>query len=680
MNFKVAVLSGFLFFSAYQLKAQIETDETIEDILESINESSGEEFDSSELLERLNYYRRKPFNLNKVSADQLQELIFLSPPQILAIINHRNANGKFADILELQSIDVLDPETIKKLSLFCTLGDGNIVENVHINDLISRGSNELMFTYGQVLQKQKGYLKPEQSEQSHYLGSPQRVITRYRYHYGQNISASISMKKDAGEPFSLGKQRYGFDFYSGNISFKGSQLIKKIVLGDYSLQFGQGLTMWSGLSFGKGAAVATITKNNIGLKPYSSTNELLFLRGLAGTINFKKIDITPFVSYRFIDGSLEIKDNAEEISSVSATGFHRTQNELDKKGSVKQLIFGANAQYSNQGLRVGAILYQTNLNHAFEVDREPYKLYEFVGDRLSNLGAYYNYNWRNIYFFGEAGHSMNSGYAFLNGLLSSLTPQISLILFHRTYQKNYHSFFNQAVSEGTNAVNERGFYTGLVISPNKKTEFNVYIDFFKFPWVRYRVDAPSAGCETLSQFTYSPSKRLKAIVRYKFEQKEENSSGETMNVLTEVKKQNYRFELSYKISKSLQLRNRAEIVFYKKDIIKEQGVLMYQDVIFHPMSSFLSGNFRFAIFDTAGFNSRLYAFENDVLYSYSVPAYQNKGTRFYANARCRVNKSVDFWLKYSLTSYTDLTSIGTGLDKIDGNKKSDVKFQLRFQF
>lgn len=663
-----------------QLKSQTETDLPVEEILESISENSGEDFDYSELVERLNYYRKNPFNLNKVTAEQLQDLVFLSPPQILALIDHRNANGKFIDILELQSIDALDDETIKKLSLFCTLNEGALTD-FKFGRLMSHGTNEVMFTYGQVLQKQKGYLKPEQAGQSHYLGGSQRFLTRYRYHYGQDLSASLTMKKDAGEPFFNGKQKTGFDFYSGNISYKGRGRMKKLLLGDYSLQFGQGLTMWSGLSFGKGAAVATITKNNIGLKPYTSTNELLFLRGLAGTFNFKKIDITPFVSYRFIDGSLEATDNEDEISSVSATGFHRTQTELNKKGSIQQLIFGANAQYANKGLRLGAIIYQTSFDYAFESDKTPYKMYEFAGDKLNNLGAYYNYNWRNFYLFGEVAHSVNSGYAFLNGVISSLTPKVSIILFHRDYQKDYHSFFNQAVSEGTNAVNEKGFYTGLVISPNKKIEFNTYVDFFKFPWLRYRVDAPSSGYEALSQFTYSPSKRLKATLRYKFEKKEENLSGEALNFITDVQKQNYRLELNYKISNSFQLRNRLEMIdYYKKDITSEQGFLMYQDVIYHPMSSRFTGNFRFAIFDTPGFNSRLYAFENDVLYSYSVPAYQNKGLRFYVNARCKVNKSADFWLKYALTSYTDLESIGSGLDKIEGNKKSDIKLQLRYQF
>lgn len=656
---------------------QTASDQFIEQIIESITENSSEDFDYSELHERLNHYLKHPLNLNLATAEQLQELVFLSPIQINALVTHRNTSGKFIELLELQSVDVLDAETIKRLLPFVTIDGINPLENLSFNSLIHKGKNEVMFTYADVFQKQKGYKQPDDPADSRYLGTGERLLTRYKYVYGQSLSVSLTMEKDAGEQFFGGAKNNGFDFYSGNISYNGEGRIKRLVLGDYSLQFGQGLSLWSGLSFGKGAAVASITKNNIGLKPYSSTNELLFLRGASATINFNKINVTPFVSYKLMDGKLE----SGEISSSGTTGFHRTLTELENKNSFSQLLYGTNIQFSNRGLRLGATAFQTRFSNKFETGTLPYNLRDFAGDKLTNFAAYYNYSWRNVYFFGETAHSLASGFATLNGAMASLTPKVSLILFHRNYQKDYHSFFNQAVSEGTSAVNEKGFYSGLVISPDKKTEFNFYADFFKFPWLRFRADAPSSGYELLSQFSYSPSKRIKAIVRYKFEQKEENARQEdVMNYLADVRKQNYRFEISYKISDAFQLRNRVEVVDFKKEALKEQGYLMFQDAIYSPLSSKFSGNCRFALFDTRGFNSRVYAFENDVLYSYSVPAYQNSGLRFYINGRWRVTKGADVWLRYAISHYTNVETIGSGLDEIQGNKKSDIKLQLRFQF
>ncbi|MFD2163431.1 ComEA family DNA-binding protein [Paradesertivirga mongoliensis] len=681
MNFKVLLFTGFLSVVAIKLRAQESNDHLIENIIESLSETATEDFDYSELQERLNHYQKNPFNLNKVSLEQLQELMFLTPLQIQSLIEYRNKNGPLIELLELQSISAFDDEAIKRLIPFCTLSDASTFPELNLKNLFNKGKAEWMFTYAQVLHKQKGYESGENSTGSGYAGSPQRFLSRYRYNYGESLSAAITMEKDPGEAFFSGAQTQGFDFYSANVSFKGKGRLRKLVLGDYSLQFGQGLTMWSGLSFGKGAAVAAITKNNIGLRPYSSTNEVLFLRGVSATVNFRNWDFTPFVSIRNLDGRVDEVDGAKSISSLNTTGFHRTGSEIETQKAIIQKVYGANLQFADGGWRLGLTAYQTMFGHPFDKNNSGYSIAGFASDKLTNLGAYYNYSWRNFYFFGEAAKSFGSGTAFLNGVLASISPKVSLIVFQRNYQKNYHSFFNQAVSEGTNAVNEKGFYSGLVISPGKKTEFNFYADFFKFPWLRFRVDAPSSGHEFLSQFSHSPSKRTNIILRYKYEQKEENDAGDyVMNYLVDVKKQNYRLEFNYKISKALELRNRLEMVAYEKDKNSENGFMTFQDILYRPLSSKFSGNIRFALFDTPGFNSRVYAFENDILYSYSIPAYQNSGIRFYINGRWRINRSTDLWCRYALSSYTNIESIGTGPEEIEGHNKSDVKLQLRFQF
>jgi hypothetical protein len=681
MSFKhsiLVVISVVCFAEAY---CQTESNRVIEQIIETFAETTNEDFDYSEVYERLNYYSKHPLNLNTASAEQLQELFLLSPIQIQEILKYRAENGRLIDLLELQSIEVLTTETIKSILPFSTLQEPLIPAGLNPKTLLSKGENEFMALFGQVLQKPKGYLATDSKDASTYAGGQQRFLSRYRYRFGQTLSASLTMEKDAGEAFFAGSQKQGFDFYSGNLSYKGDGSVRKLIVGDYSLQFGQGLTMWSGLSFGKGAAVASITKNNIGLKPYSSTNEALFLRGVAGTIQFKNFDFTPFVSLRYLDASLSSDTSSQSISAINYSGLHRTQNELAHKNNISQLVYGANIQYTHRNFRLGGTAYHTDFNHPFQAGTLPYKVNAFSGDRLSNLGVYYNYNWRNIYLFGETSHSLNSGFATLNGVLASLAPQVSLVCFHRNYQKNYHSFFNQAVSENSDAVNEKGFYTGLIFTPSRKVEFNLYADLFKFPWLKYRVDAPSSGYEILSQFSYSPTKRLNAVLRYKVENKQENDDEEqALNFLTDVRKQNYRFELSYKVSDAFQIRNRAELVEYKKSGLIEHVYLLFLDVIYNHMISKISGNIRLALFDTPGFNSRLYAYENDVLYSYSMPLYQHTGLRFYFNTRYRINRKADLWFKYATTYYSDLETIGSGLEEFAGNKKSDVKLQIRYQF
>ncbi|EOR95661.1 hypothetical protein ADIARSV_1176 [Arcticibacter svalbardensis MN12-7] len=656
---------------------QTETDPFIETLLESIAENNQSETDYSELSERLYFIKQHPYDLNTVNLEQLTDLVFLNPLQITSFLDYRRDNGPFVEIQELQLIDLFTEETVQYMIPFIMIAKPGMLE---IKKSQAKSTHELMTTYSRTIEKQKGYLVPDTV--SHYTGSPFKLLNRYRYHYGKNVSGAVTMEKDAGEPFGASTKPYGFDFYSASLFIRNGRYVKKLALGDYSLQFGQGLSLWSGLSFGKGANIAGIAKLQSGLKPYSSTNETEFFRGVAATIAIKHFELTPFISYHAVDASVNTADtliNESQISSLSITGLHRTATELDNKGAASQLVFGSVIQYSGKALRSGVIVYQTRYNYNLESGQSLYNKFEFAGSTLTNSSVYYNYTWNNLYSFAEVSHSVNSGFALISGLMGSLSNKVSAVLFYRNYQKNYYSFFNKAINEGSNASNESGFYSGLTVALTPKTEISFYTDFFRFPWLRYRVDAPSSGRELLAQASWSLKKGTKLSFRYKSNVKEQNDAGEnTINYLVPVHKDNYRLDFLTKLNANFQFRNRVEVVQYKKALNSQLGLLIYQDVLYKPMGSKLSGNFRVAFFHCDAYDSRIYAFENDVLYSYSIPAYQDKGYRFYLNTRYRLSRSIDAWFKYAITQYSSGEDIGSGLDLIEGRHKSDFKIQVRY--
>ena len=676
MNFRWEILL-FFWLIPWPCAGQVENDNLMGQITEYISENVSEDMDYSEITERLSFYRKYPLNINKVDKEQLKELLFISPVHIEKIIAHRQENGLFQDILELQSIDGFDSELSRWLMNFVFVSPPDLLSGISLGQLINKSNHDFMIRFGKVLEKQKGFISSD-SANAIYSGSADRVFARYRFNYADKISVSVNMEKDAGEAF-FGTPGNGFDFYSANVSLRGGRFVKKFVVGDYALQFGQGLTMWSGLGFGKGAGLITVAKQAIGLRPYSSVNESSFLRGASATLNHNRVSLTPFFSFKKLDASLS--DNGYEINSMAVSGLHRTTAERETKNSVSQLVYGINSTYQKDGLNLGVTAYRTLLNIPIAKGSSLYERYHFSNRSLINLGYHYTYTYKNSYFFGEIAHSLSSGSAFLNGIISSLSSKVSGVLLYRNYARNYHSFFNQGLSESTNAINEKGFYTGLAFKFNRQFELISYFDFFRFPWLKFRVDAPSEGHELFAQLVYNLNKKFKITGRFKYQQKEENSDGANTGGLENVVKQNYRIELIYKAGDSFSFRNRAEISFYRKGVIpSEFGVLSYQDMIYRPLSSKFSGNIRFALFNTPSFNSRIYAYENDVLYGYSVPAYQGKGLRCYINGRYTPYRGVDLWLRYALLSYSDQETIGSGNDLITGSQRSDVKVQLRFQF
>ncbi|MCF8453269.1 MAG: helix-hairpin-helix domain-containing protein [Pedobacter sp.] len=658
--------------------SQVQNDVLIEQILESMAPELSEDHDYSEISERLNHYRRSPLNINLASKDQLHELFFISPVQVKSILSHREENGLFMDVLELQSVPGFDPQTLRWLLNFIVVVPPAELKSVSFKKLIMKSEHDLMLRFGQVLEGQSGFSSSNLGADGSYLGSAMRMFTRYRYNYSNVLFASLNMEKDAGEPLSFSKGGRGFDFYSANVSYRGNGIVRKVIAGDYALQFGQGLNMWAGAGFGKGANLSTIAKHDVGLRPYSSINESLFMRGIAGTFKLNTISFTPFYSGRRIDAGMA--ESGLEVSSMQVSGLHRTKTEILNKNALSQRVYGANVQYNSGDLSAGLTAYRTQFSIPLAEGKSIYQQYNFKGAILNNVGMNYSYTFRNSYLFGEIAHSLNSGFAFLNSLLSSLAPPVSLVLLYRNYERNYHSFFNQGLAEASNAVNERGFYSGLAIKFNRQWELYAYSDFFRFPWLKFRVDGPSSGYELFGQITYTPGKLFKLIGRFRQQIREENTedSGPGLDI---VDKQNLRVDMTYKISNDFSIRNRAEIVRYRKgNLNPEFGFLSFQDIIYDPMGSKISGNFRFAIFETSGFNTRIYSYENDVLYSYSVPAYQGKGIRFYINGRYTISRGTDLWLRYALVSYANQEVIGSGGDLISGNKRSDIRLQLRFQF
>lgn len=678
---RIIILQVFAFLgvAAY---AQSEQDELIERLSEFAIETLSEDFDFSEWAERLDFYQQHPIDLNRTDGRELRELAFVPQLVIDNLLEHRGRSGRFVAVYEIQAIEGLDNELGQLLLPYVTVGATRSLSGVEADKLLAEGEHNLMIRYGRTLQLRRGYAIADTSR-SRYLGSPDQLFARYRYHFGRDLQVALNMKKDAGEAFFNGEQRYGFDFYSGSLYVRNQGKLKDVVVGDYALQFGQGLAMWNGLGFGKGSMIQGIAKQGMGLRPYTSSNEVLFLRGVAATVELRRLSLTPFFSWRRLDGGVsEDESGNATVGSIGRTGLHRTPTETANRNAVQQWLYGANLQYHYERLRVGTTAYHTRFDAVISPQDLLRNRYAFRGDELSVVSGYYDYSWRGIYLFGEAAQCVGSGFAWVNGAIAALHPHLSLALHYRDYQRDYHSFFSQGLAEGSEAINEKGLYTGLVYHPSRKIAWTFYTDFFRFPWLRYRADAPSQGLDLLSQFTYTWYKRANVSLRYRYRQRQENASiALPQNVLVDVLRQQVRVSGQYQLNEAWSLRGRVELSHYRKEgDTTEVGWMVYQDVIWKPMGGQLSGNLRFAIFGTPGYNSRIYAYENDVLYAYSFPVYHNKGIRTYANLRYRLGRKVDFWLRYATFIYRGLNEVGTGLDEIAGNKRSDIRMQLRWRF
>jgi hypothetical protein len=226
------------------------------------------------------------------------------------------------------------------------------------------------------------------------------------------------------------------------------------------------------------------------------------------------------------------------------------------------------------------------------------------------------------------------------------------------------------------------FYSGFNFTPVRGIEINSYFDFFRFPFIKYQVSAPSSGVNYFSNLKLDLLQNVSFSFRYSYSKKQEDGTTDLSNisVLEDKCNQKFRFLVSYKITPEIELRNRAELSNYKKGSANSQnGYLLLQDFVWKPEKVRLAFTTRYAVFETESFENSIYTYENDVQYSYSVPALYGKGSRFYAMVKYSYKK-LNCWLRYSATYYYDKDVISTGLNEISGNKKSDVTLQVIYEF
>ncbi len=687
-HFKTYLLIGLMLFCGAISYAQNtkETDEkVIADLLERLIENTEATLDYTDLQDQLEQYNRNKLNLNKASREQLQRLFFLEDNQINAIIQHRFVYGDFLNLYELQTITSLDEITIYYLTYFVTVDENWREDQTPFKQMLAKGKHEIIGLYDSELQQREGYKKERaDAGKSYYLGNQDRYVFRYRFSYGNRLTFGYTGEKDMGEQFGKGAQQNGFDFNSFHFYYRPRKtIIKTIALGDYQINFGQGLAFASGLAARKSAFVMNVRRSYSPIRAFRSLNENEFLRGAAVTLGGKKWQAVLFGSGKYISTNFNATDTLQGddiFSSVSLTGLHRTTSEISKRQNVFQTIYGGNARWVLKRGHIGVTHVNTQYDIAFLPGDKPYQLYNFKGNKLGNTGVDYNLQWRNFNFFGEGARSSNNAYAVTSGMLISLDANLDAVVLYRNFAKDYQTTFANSFAENSDTRNEQGIYTGITLRLNRKWIVNSYIDVYQSKWLRYLVDGPSNGFDFLSELQYLPSRSAQFYVRFRQEIKYRNQSGnaEKTDYLSAQSRSVYRFNAQYKVALNLSAKSRIEVVTFSDDIKKNQvGTLLLQDINWSSPRKKVNLIFRMAYFTVDDYNARVYAAENDVLYQYAVPLYQNSGVRYYLVARIKINRKLDLWFKYSETKYSNVDKISSGLEQINGNTMTDFRIQFR---
>ena len=683
---------------SFSLAAQTDTlpelPESSQRLLEDYLQNSDEEgdFDFNTIYENLERYADRPLNLNEATEADLQDLRLLSDVQIINFLRYREVAGELVSIYELQAVPGLDLATIQVILPYVGISGDTDDYQTSLPEMLQEGQNELYLRWSRILETQKGYLPLAEGESgSRYQGDPNQLYLRFKHSYSNRLSYGFTAEKDRGEAFFTGANKKGFDFYSAHFYLRDyTKTLKALALGDYTISLGQGLILFSGFGAGKSVLATSVKRGGRVIRPYTSVNEANFMRGAAITLGFgNHWEITAFGSYRGRDGNLNVADTLEvdqpilSFTSLDMDGLHRTPSEIEDRNALYQLSYGGSLKYKlpKGHLAINALVDQ--LDKPLIRREQPYNRYYFDGDQVGNASLDYAYRWRNFHFFGETAIGNNGVMATVNSILAGLDPKLDIALVHRHFPRDYVALNANPFAETTGARNETGMYLGLILRPVSGWQMSGYFDLWRHPWLRFNTDAPSGGYEYRFRIRHFKKRTYEAYLEIRDEVKGRNIGVFENKTDWPLPSRIFqtRLHLAYNLSKSLEWRSRIDIGFADNELHElRQGFAIYQDLLYRPIGFPLSFTTRFALFDTDGYAIRFYAYENNLLYSFSIPAYYNRGSRFYLNLRYKGIRNMTLEARIAQTYWWDQDKFGSGLEEIDGPIRTQVAAQLKYKF
>ena len=681
----------------FSVCAQTEKDArlTWEDFIQSLYDE-GSDYDEDVVEDLYDIYQH-PIELNGVTAEQLQQLPFLTMVQVMAIVDYVNRNSPVLSLGELMYIRELDYVTRMRLMLFCRV-DAAVADrsqNVSLRDLMRYGKHELVLRSDFPLYTKEGF-KPKSD--SILLKSPNKVYQgtrfyhsfRYRFESMQHLYAGVQMEQDVGEK--------GVDYGAGYVMLQKIGRIQKLVVGDYKISLGQGLVVNSAMSFGKIASMSSSSSMNRGISKHSSMSESNYFRGAAATVRlFRRLDVTAFVSFRDIDGTVNAKSveehGYESVTALKQDGLHRTKLEISKKGNMDEFSAGGGLQYTCGYWGIGVTTLYTHLSMPllpkYNTESSLYRMYNPQGNDFSATGVNYSFRHRCLSFMGETafalnylyGERTNRGLATVNIIRYTTNSNTSLVLLHRHYDKRYATLYARSFGENSKPQNESGIYIGIKTQVASRLYVEAYADGFAFPYRKYLVSDGSNGIDCMARATYVPSDKSSLVVNYRFKSKQKDYKVQTdVNELHYYTNQNLKIQYSRQFSPVISTKT---ILYgthvFNPDVSNEYGFMLSQNVRF--ASSTQSGkraDLMVTYFNTTSYSSRVYLYEPSLIYSSGMSSQYGHGIRSVLLLSYPVICNLYVMGRFSVSKYFDRDTIGSSLDVINASHREDVQVLLRW--
>jgi hypothetical protein len=642
------------------------TIELIEEIIEQIDPD--QDYHRESLFEVLNDMLNTPVHINQCDSLELISTYLFTPHQVSEILKYRKRYGDIEDLQELSHLDNFTPSFIKSIGPFFVLNPSEKPTQYSGTRL-----------KGHIISSNK-YMSPQSKAYTDklYYGTPFKHNLRARVRY-RNYRIGINIEKDPGESFYTSALNKFTTHYSYFINYKTNGVMKNLILGNYKLLLGQGIALTNTRTIQNPFSPQSGNKQML-IRPSNSSSEATDFRGFCTQLHHDNKNALIFFSYRSMHANADTNQFGKTvIRSIKKDGLFRTEKEIKKHNQLKELVTGINISKKWQYLKVGVLAYYQRFNTAFASDSSNmYKNGNFTGKENIAGSIHFNGIYKKWNYFGEYAMSKNLSNALVLGLALQAHPGLSTGITFRHFGREYQNFYSGGFKKLGGSGEEQGF------------TFYLHSQFIPLTEVFYRANLykstgpifySNQGVEYETHklnILFHPRNDIQISLRYAYK-KEEREVRETGEMKKTKLLTNNLFTLRVNIQAEAWLELRSTIMF--RPLKKESySSLLAQDFRLRPIGKDYSIDIRISLFSIQNWQDRLYLYEHDVLYAFSIPAFTDKGQRAYLNFKYRLFKELQIMAKIGITNYTNKKEIGSGADLISGNIKTEYNLLVKFSF
>jgi hypothetical protein len=601
--------------------------------------------------DRLYELAESPVRINSGSENEIARLFFINDFQVKSLVEYIKSSGKIMSFFELANIPGFDIATAEMIMPFCTLESANKA-NKGPAGVSCRLITNLVF-------------KPGENDTS-LSGSPLKALTKFRFSSG-GFSGGFTAEKDPGEKLANPLP----DFISAYLSYSGTGILRNITVGDYSIRFGQGTNTNSSFRPALSLTSPGYMSAREEIKQYTSSDENNFFRGISADFAIRDLGVIVFYSSNKTDATISPgpDSSSKHIENFYLTGTHTTPSLLLKKDAITETTFGMNVSYSFRNIKTGVSFSQGRLSLPFyPTGSSPEEVFDFRGKSNTVASLYYSSLLRRFLLFGEFSFSDFSNHAVVQGFSFRPSDRLTINLLYRNYDAGYFAFHGNGPGTGSSTSNETGLFGNFNFEAAKHLFISGGCDVEKYRWLKYLCSSPTWGMRHEVRIRAEPTEKVKfELAYYKRMSMSDIGGSNAIPKQEELTTSSFKGVARYSQNENFSLAFRID--YRNTKPTESKGVLMLQDINYKFRKIPLTIWFRYCIFNTDSWDSRIYTYENDLLYSFSIPAFSGEGSRSYIMAKCDIGKRTEVRLKYGITS--------VNYSKPEYRETDEIRFQLR---